>query len=67
MTLLSRLEEIRRAVCVNEDDTIIIRLHADLAAVDITIGSNEYSVGICVDDDDDSIIASVREILADHI
>lgn len=64
MTLLLQLNALFDEICSSEDDYITIRLQEEFAAVDIRIGDKYYSVGICVDDPDDSIVSAVREALA---
>lgn len=63
MNLLARLDAIRQEVCPGEDDSLNVRLQKDLASVDITVNGVEmaYSVGIGIDDPDESIEAAVRE------
>lgn len=65
MNLLARLDAIRQEVCPGEDDSLNIRLQQDLASVDITVNGVEmrYSVGIGIDDPDESIEAAVREAI----
>lgn len=63
MNLLQRLDLILRELSVSEDDSVSIRLHVDLCAIDIELGDKSYSIGFVLDDSDDDVIAAVREAL----